>query len=96
LLSDLDGFIPQPEVVTDVEENTGLSINLYPNPAGKVLFISGLTQDAPTTITDVTGKQIVSNPMTDGQIDIGTLPPGVYLIKVLNQKGSVIRKFVKE
>jgi hypothetical protein len=70
-------------------------ISLYPDPANDRLFIAGLSQSATVSISDMTGR-ICSTPMLGSQIDVSALPPGIYLLRIQDSGGSVVRKFVKD
>ena len=71
-------------------------INIYPNPANNVLFIYGITQNTKVSIFDLNGKLILSNYLTEAQINISNLSGGIYIIRFENSTGIVTRKFVKQ
>ncbi len=75
-------------------------LTVYPNPANDQVSI-GMDENmlgSNLSITDLTGREVlhstvqVSNP----QIDIRNLSPGVYFVTVENEKGRMTRKLVKE
>jgi hypothetical protein len=72
------------------------NINVYPNPAGKLLYFSGLPGKATAEIYDIRSKLIKSKQLNTNQIDISSLAKGLYFIKLSTKEGSVVRKFVKE
>lgn len=69
------------------------NLNVYPNPSKDVLNISGLNADvhAKITIVDLHGKVMMSkNTIGQTSMDISTLKPGVYLLRV----GATVKKIV--
>ena len=89
-----------PEGIYNLKE-TKASINLYPNPATEQLIIdNGQLIIKEIEISDALGRIQrcefkVQRPST--QIDIHSLPSGIYFIKVYFADGSMeVRRFVKE
>ncbi len=69
------------------------SINVYPNPVNNVLFIE--TNDASKAeIFAITGTKMTEKTLQKGknQLDVSSLPKGVYIIKVNNSTFKVIKK----
>ena len=81
----------------------GLSndLEIYPNPTqNQIKITNNQLQITNLQIMDITGKQ-VKIIKTKGQsktytIDIEYLPPGLYLLKVIGDKGTEVTKFIKE
>lgn len=75
------------------------NILLYPNPASNVLnyTISDDVNFDDITVTDVFGKLILSKKSGSGtnQIDVSYLQSGVYFVKFSNNRGAVVKKFIK-
>jgi hypothetical protein len=64
-----------------------LSMNVYPNPASSVLYIDLpqlQTNQATITITDITGKTVYQNVVTDSKtgIDVSAFNKGIYFVQV--------------
>jgi len=75
-------------------------LKLYPNPAMDELFISIGTTTYTTSnysIVDMLGRTMVSGklPGTVNSIDISSLPPGNYLIKIMDVENNQPLMFVK-
>ena len=73
----------------------------YPNPAKNVINVSN-TMDAMITaieFTDVNGR-IVKNVKFDGvsetQISVSELSSGIYMMKIVSDKGTTTKKVIKE
>lgn len=82
---------------------TAPEIEVFPNPVTDQLNIkvTGLHGDAWIQILDMSGKQIrveKVNIQQDGTLtkDISNLAKGMYVVRLVNDKASVKKKFVKE
>jgi hypothetical protein len=73
------------------------SIRIYPNPANDRLYIE--TQTLTIEIYDVYGRrQNLKNSETQklrNSIDISELNSGVYFVKIKNEDGEVVKRFIK-
>ena len=80
------------------KENT--AFQLYPNPSRdilKVSFTTTLLQSATYQIVDIVGKKLLDGKLkTQQDIDVRTLPSGVYFFRVQNNgQFAGVKKFVK-
>ncbi len=92
--------------VTDVDDvPTGLveaftGIEVYPNPTGAVLHISGGEGNARYTLSGIDGKVLKRGQLeastADHSVALPSLKKGIYLLQLTTGKGSVTRKIVKE
>jgi type IX secretion system substrate protein len=79
-----------------------LNINLYPNPANSIVYIAFDNPQNKVTIEvyDMLGKIITGLKYNDlvqyVSIPVSELQSGVYMVKILTQEGSAVKKFVKE
>jgi hypothetical protein len=76
---------------TDMRNIDEVKVSLYPNPAGKLLYINGINGKKQVRITDLLGKTMIAE-QTDGSIDISNLEKGVYLFS----DGHAKIKFIKQ
>jgi len=90
------------------ELSNSLNIAVYPNPASEIVTIDASTSlsihsvslNIPMAIeiTNIEGQLIktliTSSNKTD--VDVSTLPSGVYFVKVKTEKGMMVEKFIKE
>ncbi len=88
------------QFITSVPEHPEISIKLYPNPATNILHVEFEGTDDPQgtiTVTNLTGVVVLTRechePVT--QLDVSNLSPGLYVVSFRNEKGVVVRKFVK-
>ena len=81
-----------------IDEHHAATVSCYPNPANNVLFVeTRLIASLPNQtyrITNLMGQTLLQGLITDEiqQIDIASLPAGMYFISV----GNLTRKFVVE
>jgi len=60
-------------------------VNIYPNPTSDKLFISldnGHLDEAEVILTDFSGRTVMNKTISDAEIDIKTLEPGYYILKL--------------
>ncbi|MBR6131387.1 MAG: T9SS type A sorting domain-containing protein [Bacteroidales bacterium] len=88
------------QYLVSVPEYPDVSMKLYPNPAGNTLHVEFEGADDPQgtlSVTDITGVAVLTRechePVT--QLDVSNLTPGLYVVSFRNEKGVVVRKFVK-
>lgn len=78
--------------------NNGLRIQLYPNPAGESIYLSATDQDIifeRISIYNLTGVCVMNQQLTGAgkqELSVSNLPAGLYMIRVLTNKGQAIRK----
>jgi photosystem II stability/assembly factor-like uncharacterized protein len=80
--------------------STSKPLLIYPNPSNNKITISSsrLTSNTLLSIFNVSGKKVIERQLTGGQtqIDISTLPQGVYFVRLQNENMVEIGKIVKE
>lgn len=81
------------EVAQSVLEMTP-SISLYPNPANDRVTISGWDSTAMVTITDVSGRIVREERLTNNQLDTASLTDGVYLISLKQGEQSASMRLI--
>ena len=89
---------PDITLVTSIREDDTMNaqtINVFPNPAGDRLWVSEATSGT-IHIFNIEGQIVLSFPMSgQSSLDIGVLPPGLYLLQVLDTNRHRTAKFVK-
>jgi len=102
-------FDANPAVVTNTALNTIANVSavpktdiptyikVYPNPASDKIFIENL-QSGNVSICSMTGSLLIEQTVTGDKatMDIGSLPPGVYMIRIVNGSNTSTRKLVKQ
>ncbi|BFM43711.1 hypothetical protein CFS9_23520 [Flavobacterium sp. CFS9] len=76
-----------------IEEETEKSqtINIYPNPVKEILNVYNVENEE-YKIFNISGQEVLSGRTQKGQINVGTLPEGMYIIKIKNTN----KRFIKE
>jgi len=71
-------------------------LGFYPNPVsnGKIYITSKTTSDKEITIFDVLGKKVLQTSMSTRELNISSISPGVYIIKIREGDTSVTRKLI--
>lgn len=81
--------------ITSTDEANEVSIQVYPNPVGEVLFVKGLKDPAfYYEIYDMTGLRISSG-KNDNPIIVSNYSPAVYILKLVEQNQAFLIKFIK-
>ena len=71
-------------------------LNLYPNPVsnGKVYITTKNDLDKEIIIFDVLGKKVLQTVMSSRELNVSSLPSGVYIIKINEKEASATRKLI--
>jgi hypothetical protein len=77
------------------------TLRIFPNPVQSTITIELPTQpshNTSLTISNANGQQLITQPITKPQteIDISHLSPGIYIVKVWNDKEVMVRKVIKQ
>ena len=72
-------------------------VTIYPNPTSDKLTISTPIQSH-LSILNLNGQELIkqTNLELSTQIDISTLPSGVYIMKLMDEKTLKVEKIIKE
>lgn len=71
-------------------------LNIYPNPvtSDRIFITSKSAQNKEVEIYDVLGKKILHAVVTAKELNVSTLTPGVYIIKIKEGEATATRKLV--
>ncbi|MBS1746565.1 MAG: T9SS type A sorting domain-containing protein, partial [Bacteroidetes bacterium] len=86
------------------------AVRIYPNPAKNILHIEGLSLNSKNlpagrqvkiTVADFMGniaisQQLIANSPSSYSLNVASLKPGNYLMKIETGGEVVVRKFIKE
>jgi hypothetical protein len=83
---------PQPKG----QDNSIEGLNFYPNPVtnGKLYITSKNNEDKQIAIFDVLGKRVFQTLLTSRELNISSLSPGIYFIKIEEGDASATRKLI--
>jgi hypothetical protein len=78
------------------QDNTIEGLNFYPNPVtnGKLYITSKSNDDKQIAIFDVLGKKVFQSQLTSKELNISSLSPGIYFIKIEEGDASTTRKLI--
>ncbi|NTW23775.1 MAG: T9SS type A sorting domain-containing protein [Lentimicrobium sp.] len=84
--------------IPEIKQHANFTI--YPNPSdGSItLALPGLFPGSELTILNAEGQQLVRREITEHftVINISTLPPGIYLVKLQHEKMVEVKKMIKK
>lgn len=72
------------------------TLGFYPNPVnnGKIYITSKTTLDKEVLIFDVLGKKVLQTTISSKELNISSIPPGVYIIKITEADTTATRKLI--
>ena len=78
--------------ITDIEENTDESINVYPNPTNGLLNIEG--QGAMRiNVSNLVGQKLMETEVEGNSVlDLSRFESGMYILSIKTENGFVVRK----
>ena len=78
-----------------IDKNNLLNVNLYPNPAkGVVNFSSASNEVLDIAVYDMLGKQVVRAEAVQSQLNISSLNPGMYFVKMTQGSNVSTKKLL--
>jgi PKD repeat protein len=79
-----------------LNENSDMSVNIYPNPAKDVIYIEAKSIIKKVELIDITGKQVLSQTSNYDKttVKIAHIMPGMYLLRVHFDDGFVTSKIL--
>jgi autotransporter-associated beta strand protein len=82
------------------EKDAEMSVRIFPNPVTDKLMIifSGTSKDVEITINDLNGRPLFTSIEKSASllnVDLSSIDPGVYIIKITSENQSYIRKILK-
>lgn len=92
---DLFYSITTDPVVTSIFSPSSNSdaLHIYPNPVVDVLQVGNLSPEAKASLLDANGNKVLD--VSSEKTDVSHLPAGVYLVRVDNPMGHVVKKVLK-
>jgi hypothetical protein len=82
---------------TQQMQQANQDVNIAPNPVDDVLnFQSGSQKIESVTLTDVTGKTILTDYSKANNINVSHLQKGIYFANIQTDSGSTVKKFIKK
>ena len=78
--------------------NDSKGLVLYPNPAKNTLNIESSTKFSQVIISDILGNVVIRQQVYNKavSVDVSGLGKGLYFVKLLNENGFIVKRFLKE
>lgn len=85
------------ERILSVHKFESFSVQVYPNPASEMLFITSEgTQITTLAIYTINGQQVASEENPSHLLDVSTLSEGLYFLELTSETGNkTVQKFIK-
>lgn len=82
---------PQPKPNESIE-----GLNFYPNPVtnGKIYITTKNALTKEVTIIDILGKVVLQTSISTKELNVSSLSPGVYVIKIKEGEATATRKLI--
>ena len=79
-----------------IQESTIEGLSLYPNPVtnGRVYIATKNDTEKEIQIFDVLGKKVFQSQLNTRELNISSLSPGVYIIKIREEESTATRKLI--
>lgn len=79
-----------------IQDTTIEGLSFYPNPVsnGKIYITSKSSLDKEITIFDVLGKKVLQTVLNAKDLNVSSLSPGVYIIKIKENEATATRKLI--
>jgi hypothetical protein len=83
---------------TSEERMNEETVGIYPNPVEATLSIKAWSafKGSRAKILTTSGKEVLAVKIENGTLDVSSLPPGVYILRLSNGRRSVSEKFIKK
>jgi hypothetical protein len=80
-----------------VEDQENVELNIWPNPVSDKLFVQSSQLISQIDVYNITGNLILNTlpESNSSSIDLSMLNQGLYIIKIRSEKGSYVRKIIK-
>jgi hypothetical protein len=86
----------KPQQPTKTQETSIEGLSFYPNPVsnGKVYITSKSTLSKEVTIFDILGKVVLQSTINSKELNVSSLSPGIYMIKIKEGEATATRKLI--
>lgn len=100
-----DGALPYGELIeysgiTGIvkHESEESYFSVYPNPVNELLFFDAAqTKEAIVCISDIAGKPVIETSLWNTEpLDLSSLMPGTYLLRIITEEKTITKKLLKE
>jgi len=96
--ANFDNFSIDTADVASVKPVVSSAVSVYPNPTSNVVNVANAGSVNNVSISDINGRTVKStkfNGVADAQVNISDLSAGVYMMSISSDKGTTVKKIVK-
>lgn len=72
------------------------ALKVYPNPTPGPVCLTGVTDDARVEVFSAVGQSVLSGRLLNDMFDMGSLPNGIYYLRIEGEENPVMIKIVKQ
>ncbi|HSH67719.1 MAG TPA: T9SS type A sorting domain-containing protein, partial [Bacteroidia bacterium] len=78
--------------IPSIEDEHQTTINMYPNPAGESVTLSGLIPSGRFEVVNVLGQTLLQKNITSQTyiVNLSEMKPGIYYVQFYNSEGTKI------
>jgi hypothetical protein len=91
----INGFSGPHEMIGN-DQLEPIHVEVYPNPASKVVFFKSSSRVHQITVYDLKGAEIKNFFMPSNQLDLSDVPSGIYVLQLLTEEGYAQKKLFIE
>lgn len=86
----------KPQQPNKSQETSIEGLSFYPNPVsnGKVFITSKSSLSKDITIFDILGKVVLQSSINTKELNVSSLSPGIYMIKIKEGEATATRKLI--
>lgn len=86
----------RPQQPNKTQETTIEGLSFYPNPVsnGKVYITSKSALAKEIVIFDIVGKIVLQTTISSKELNVSSLSPGIYMIKIREGEATATRKLI--
>ncbi|WP_042722105.1 T9SS type A sorting domain-containing protein [Flavobacterium sp. B17] len=94
-IDEMQIFATQQSTLSTREANPKSAVTIYPNPVTDVLYLKEMTK-ASVLIYNAAGQLVLNQTVNNGQVNVSTLPKGIYMLSISADGKSYTTKFIKK
>ena len=76
--------------------NSGININLFPNPTSSILNVTSVSDKATFVVYNLLGQTIMNGKIANGSIDVSNIHSGNYILEISDNESIITKRFIKE
>jgi Secretion system C-terminal sorting domain len=81
---------------TSIREIKETELVIYPNPSSSLLYFNEKLYKARMSIFNLNGQVFINQQIIENPINIAHLPNGMYIVKMVDETGILMQRFVKQ